>query len=89
EAYRGTAADPATFMTDRQLELSEEYSRYRSFLSFIAIPYEWLIYLAVLGFGLSKLFKQFSEGVSRKSVVVVPLYLLLLTTFTWLLTFPL
>lgn len=89
EAYKGTAADPATFMTDRQLELSEEYSRYRSFLSFIAIPYEWLIYLGVLWFGLSKLFKQFGEGISKKRIVVVPLYIILLTAFTWLLTFPL
>ncbi|WP_347552246.1 M48 family metallopeptidase [Pseudalkalibacillus hwajinpoensis] len=89
EAYQGTAADPATFMTERQLELSEEYSRYRSFLSFIAIPYEWLIYLGILGFGLSRLFKQFSEGVSRKRFIIIPLYMILLTAFTWILTFPL
>ncbi len=89
EAYQGTAADPATFMTDRQLELSEEYSRYRSFLSFLAIPYEWIIYLGILGLGLSKLFKQFSEGISRKNIIIVPVYILLLTAFTWLLTFPL
>ncbi|MGB8002065.1 MAG: M48 family metallopeptidase [Anaerobacillus sp.] len=88
ETYQGTAADPATFMTARQLELSEEYSRYRSFLSFISIPYEWIIYLGILGLGLSKLFKQFSEGLSRKKIVIVPVYILLLTAFTWLLTFP-
>ncbi|MDQ0484608.1 M48 family metallopeptidase [Guptibacillus hwajinpoensis] len=89
EAYKGTAADPATFMTERELQLSEEYSRYRNFLSFIAIPFEWIIYLGVLGFGLSKVFKQFSEGISKKKIVVVPLYILLLTAFTWVLTFPL
>lgn len=89
DVYKGTAADPATFMTDRQLQLSEEYSRYRSFLSFIAIPLEWIIYLGILGFGLSRLFKQFSEGISKKKVVIVPLYILLLTAFTWVVTFPL
>lgn len=87
--YQGTAADPATFMTERQLELSEEYSRYRSFLSFVAIPYEWGIYLLVLGFGLSKMFHQFGKGVSKKGFIIVPIYILLLSAFTWILTFPL
>lgn len=87
-AYQGTAADPVTFMTDRQLELSQEYSRYKNFLSLATIPVEWIIYLGVFLFGLSHLFKTFGERISRFRVVSIPIYVLLLSTLTWFLTFP-
>ncbi|MBA2174793.1 M48 family metallopeptidase [Halobacillus locisalis] len=87
-AYEGTAADPATFMTDRELELSQEYSRYRNFLSFATIPLEWIIYIGVLVFGLSHGFKKFGERISRFRIVSIPVYVLLLSALTWFLTFP-
>ncbi|RWZ54687.1 M48 family peptidase [Halobacillus fulvus] len=87
-AYEGTAADPTTFMTERELELSQEYSRTRYFLSFATLPVEWLIYIGVLVFGVSHLFKRFGEKVSRFSFIQIPLYVLLLSTLTWFLTFP-
>nr|WP_219914478.1 M48 family metallopeptidase [Thalassobacillus sp. CUG 92003] len=86
--YQGSGADPATFMTDRQLELSQEYSRYKQFLSFVGLPLEWMIYLGVLFFGVSKLFSNFSERVSRFSAVKIPVFVLLLSALTWFLTFP-
>ncbi|WP_254853968.1 M48 family metallopeptidase [Halobacillus salinus] len=87
-AYQGSAADPATFMTDRQLELSQEYSRYRNFLSLATIPLEWIIYLGVFLFGLSHLFKKFGESISRFRIVSIPIYVLLLSGLSWFLTFP-
>ncbi|WP_085506488.1 M48 family metallopeptidase [Thalassobacillus devorans] len=89
EAYEGTGADPATFMTDRQLELSQDYSRYQSMLYFLGLPLEWMIYLGVLVFGVSRLFRDFGERVSRFMFINIPIYVLLLSTLTWLLTFPL
>ncbi|KHE70351.1 M48 family metallopeptidase [Halobacillus sp. BBL2006] len=88
EAYQGTAADPATFMTDRQLELSEDFSRYKDFLSFVTQPLEWIIYLGVMIFGASLIFQQFSERVSRFTFIQIPLYVLLLQTVTTILLFP-
>ncbi|MCA0972274.1 M48 family metallopeptidase [Halobacillus litoralis] len=87
-AYQGTAADPATFMTGRELELSQEYSRYRHFLSLATIPVEWIIYIGVFAFGLSHLFKRFGERLSRFRIVSIPVYVLMLSAFTWFLTFP-
>ncbi len=87
-AYEGTAADPKTFMSDRELLLSQEYSRYQNFLSFLAEPLEWIIYLGVMIFGVSKAFKEFGSKVSRFTIIRVPLFVLLLLTLTTILTFP-
>ncbi|UOR10803.1 M48 family metallopeptidase [Halobacillus amylolyticus] len=87
-SYQGTAADPATFMTAKELELSQDFSRYKDFLFFVGLPLEGLIYLGVLIFGVSPIFKQFGERLSRFSFVKIPIYVLLLSAFTWILTFP-
>lgn len=86
--YEGTAADPATFMTARELELSQEYSTYQNFLSFLGEPLEWLVYLGVMIFGASIVFKQFGEKVSRFRIIQIPLFVLLLSTLTSILLFP-
>ncbi|MGP4059602.1 M48 family metallopeptidase [Halobacillus sp. H74] len=88
-AYEGTAADPATFMTERELQLSQEYSRYQNFLSFLGEPLEWIIYLGVMVFGVSLVFKNFGERISRFSFVQIPMFVLLLSTLTSILLFPL
>ena len=41
--YQGTTADPATFLNSRELMLSEEYSKIRNLLYFLAVPFEWLV----------------------------------------------
>lgn len=38
--WKGTSADPATFLTPKELELSGEYSRWKDLLFFLSIPYE-------------------------------------------------
>lgn len=86
---KGSAADPAMFMTDRELELSTDFSRIKDFLYFISVPLEWLIYLFVLGFGLSKWFRKASGGLTKFSIVHTAVYVLLLSFASWVLTFPL
>jgi STE24 endopeptidase len=86
---KGSAADPAMFMTERELELSTDFSRIKDFLYFISVPLEWLIYLFVLGFGLSKWFRKASSGVTKFSIVHTAVYVLLLSFSSWVLTFPL
>lgn len=56
--YEGSRADPATFLNGRELMLSEEYSKIRNLLFFISTPFEWIFYLFILLFGLSKAFKK-------------------------------
>jgi STE24 endopeptidase len=86
---KGSAADPAMFMTDRELELSTDFSRIKDFLYFISVPLEWMIYLFVLGFGLSKWFRKASGGLTKFSIVHTAVYVLLLSFASWVLTFPL
>ncbi|MBM7552060.1 M48 family metallopeptidase [Thalassobacillus pellis] len=88
EAYQGTSADPSTFMTEKELALSQEYSRFQSFLYLVSIPLEWLVYGGILVFGLSRMLKQFGERVSKKHFVQIPIYVLFLTILMWLCNFP-
>lgn len=88
-AYEGTAADPATFMTEKELELSQEYSRYQNFLSFLGEPLEWMIYLGVMIFGATVVFKNFGKQISRFRIIQIPIFVLLLQTLTTILLFPL
>ncbi|WP_246055154.1 M48 family metallopeptidase [Pseudalkalibacillus caeni] len=87
--YKGTSADPATFMNARQLELSHEFSRIKSLIYFVSIPLEWGIYLFVLYFGLSRVFRNWSKGISRFSFVQIAIYVILLMCINLILTFPL
>ncbi|WP_413466137.1 M48 family metallopeptidase [Fictibacillus halophilus] len=86
---KGSAADPAMFMTDRELELSTDFSRIKDFLYFVSVPLEWLIYLFVLGFGLSRWFRKAAGGLTKFSIVHTAVYVLLLSFASWVLTFPL
>ena len=54
EALKGTSADPATFMNERELMLTEEYSKIKDFLFFIRIPFEWFLFFILLIAGLSQ-----------------------------------
>ncbi|WP_390217605.1 M48 family metallopeptidase [Halobacillus seohaensis] len=86
EAYQGTVADPVTFMTAQEVELSQEYSRYRNLLFFIGIPLEALIYIGILVFGWSPIFKRFGQRISFLSI---PIYVLLVSAVVWIFSFPL
>lgn len=75
--YKGTAADPVTFMTDKQLELSYEYSRLKFILYFITIPFEWLIILYIITFGFSTRLYRIATSVFTKKWMQIGVYLLL------------
>lgn len=86
--YKGTSADPATFMTDKEIELSHEFSRIKQYLYFLSIPLEWMIYIFILIFGVSKWFRNLSEGVTRFSAIHTAIYVLLLMVTSFILTLP-
>jgi STE24 endopeptidase len=87
--YQGTKADPATFLNGRELMLSEEYSKIRNLLFFLSTPLEWLFYLLILLFGFSKAFKRWAEISSKYKVLQTAIYLIWLSVFAYLATFPL
>jgi STE24 endopeptidase len=86
--YQGTKADPSTFLNGRELMLSEEYSKIRNLLFFLSTPFEWLLYFLILLFGLSKAFKRWSESSSKFKLIQTAIYLIWLSFFAFLATFP-
>ncbi|MBS4198578.1 M48 family metallopeptidase [Bacillus sp. FJAT-49732] len=89
EALKGTSADPATFLNGRELELSEEYSRIRNLMFFLATPYEWLFYYLVLILGLSAIFENSAKHISKFFVVRNAIYLFWLSFASLVVMFPL
>lgn len=89
KALEGSAADPRLFMTEQEQLLSTDYSRLRNLLFFLAIPYDWIIYLFVLIFGISIYFRRLSENVIRFFFLQMALYVFLLTLMSSVLSFPL
>jgi Zn-dependent protease with chaperone function len=87
--YQGTKADPATFLNGRELMLSEEYSKIKNLLFFLSTPFEWLFYLLILLFGLSKVFKRWAEGSTKYKLLQVAIYVIWLSFFAFVATFPL
>ncbi|WP_221568187.1 M48 family metallopeptidase [Alkalihalobacillus sp. TS-13] len=86
--YQGTAADPSVFMNERQLELSHDFSRIKQWLYFLSVPFEWMIYLAVLGIGLSKWFRNRAIEVTRFPIIHNAIYVVLLSLIAFILSFP-
>jgi STE24 endopeptidase len=87
--FQGTKADPATFLNGREFMLSEEYSKIRNLLFFLSTPFEWLFYFLILLFGFSKAFKNWSENSSKYKFVQTAIYVIWLSFFAFLATFPL
>ncbi|UAC49006.1 M48 family metallopeptidase [Bacillus aquiflavi] len=87
--YEGTSADPTIFLNGKELMLSEEYSKIRDLLFFLSTPFEWLVYLMILLFGLSKAFKRWAEQSSRFRFIQTAIYLIWLSFFAFVATFPL
>jgi len=86
--YEGTAVDPKTFMNDRELILTEDYSRIKNLLFFIGVPLEWFIFFIVLSIGLSKKFQQWAEAGSKFSIVQTALYFFWLSLLVTVITVP-
>jgi STE24 endopeptidase len=87
--FQGTKADPTTFLNGRELMLTEEYSKIRNLLFFLSTPFEWLFYFLILLFGFSKAFKSWSENSSKYKVAQTSIYMIWLSFFAFLTTFPL
>ncbi|KGR74584.1 M48 family metallopeptidase [Ureibacillus sinduriensis] len=83
---KGTVADPETFMTERELYLSDDYSKIRNFLFFVITPFEWLVYLLILLTGISRIFEKWAE--TKWKLFKNGAYLFLLYLFTALIFYP-
>lgn len=86
---KGTVVDPHVFMSERELYLSEEYSKIKNFLYFVATPFEWIVYLFILITGLSQVFEKWTTVRSQWAFLQNALYLFLLSLFIFLVLFPL
>lgn len=89
EVLKGTVADPSTFLTAQEMVLSEELSKIRNFLFFIATPLEWLIYFGILLMGISRLFERWSPEQRRWAIWRNAMYIFLLSSLLYILQFPL
>ncbi|KIQ95722.1 heat shock protein HtpX [Anoxybacillus thermarum] len=87
--YKGTSADPATFLTKKELMLAEQFSEVKNFLFFLSIPYEWVIYIFVLLFGLSARFQQWAEAATKRQFMQTAIYVFWLSLLVQVVTFPL
>lgn len=88
EAYKGTSADPATFMNARELMLSQEFSRTKYLLFFLATPFEWLVLFLILVLGISKRFEDSSKQITRLGIGQVAIYFFYLSLLTTALALP-
>ncbi len=88
DMYKGTSADPETFMNARELTLSQDYSRVKNLLFFLATPLEWIILLFVLVLGISKKFEKWSKETTKISVLQVAIYFFYLSLLTTVLALP-
>lgn len=88
-ALKGTAADPSTFLTAQELVLSEELSKIRNFLFFIAAPFEWLLYFVILITGISRMFEKWSPNQQKWAIWRTAMYVLFLSLLLFILQFPL
>lgn len=87
-AYQGSAADPETFMNERQLELTYEYSKIRHIIFFLLTPFDWVLYLTILAIGLSARFRHWSQAVSKISIFQKAIYVFWLSLLSFVVTLP-
>ncbi|ANB60729.1 M48 family metallopeptidase [Anoxybacteroides amylolyticum] len=86
--WKGTAADPATFLTPNEQLLSEQYSRWKNVLFFLSIPYDWLIYLFILWLGIGKTLQRSAERTTKWFVLQVAFYMFWLSLLVTIWTLP-
>ena len=86
---KGTVADPSTFLTAQEMVLSEDLSKIRNFLYFIATPFEWLLYFIILISGISRMFESWSPEQQKWTIWKNAMYLFLLSILLFVLQFPL
>lgn len=89
EAYKGSSADPATFMNAKELVLSQDYSRTKYVLYFLSTPLEWMVLLFVLVLGISKNFEKWAKDTTKVRFGQIVIYLFYLSLLTTVLALPL
>lgn len=87
--YMGSSVDPATFMDMQRYELSQQYTRLMNLIYLISIPFYWGVYLSVLFFRLTALYRSWTKKLSRISWVQTLLFVLFLSVTTFLAGLPL
>lgn len=88
-ALKGTVADPSTFLTAKEMVLSDDLSKIRNFLFFVATPLEWLLYFIILITGISSFFERMSAEQSKWTIWITAKYVFLLSFLLAILQFPL
>lgn len=86
--YAESAADPQTFMTGRELLLSEDYSKIKNFLYFVTVPFEWFIFFVILLTGISLKMQAWSNASSKISAVKTAVYLFWLSLLITVVVLP-
>lgn len=86
--YKNTSADPATFMNDKQLLLSGDYSEIKNFLFFIETPFEWLFYFLILVAGFSRKMDKSSQAITSYSFIQKGIYFFYLSFLSFVAFFP-
>ncbi len=86
--YEGTSADPSTFMSGRELLLSQEYSTIRNFLYFVTIPFEWFLLFVFMITGFSRKMQDWSNATSKIFSLQSASYFFWLSFFISIISFP-
>ncbi len=87
--YKGTSADPAMFMDERQLLLSEEYSEIRNYLFFLEAPLGWIFFFFLLGLGISSKLEGASLGSASRPFLQRSIYFFYISILSYAFYFPL
>lgn len=85
---KGTPADPSQFMSEAQLEQSAALNAWRHFLTFAVYPLEWGLYLALMVYGVSCGMRKISERISRRYLIQIAIYFLMLSVLSAAIFFP-
>ncbi len=85
----GTKADPATFLSNKELMLSEEYSKIRNTIYFLTLPVEWIFYFLLLVLGGARAIQVWAEKITSYKTLQAGIYLFWLTLFSTVIHFPL
>ncbi|WP_458414399.1 M48 family metallopeptidase [Schinkia sp. CFF1] len=88
DIYKGSATDPHTFMNERQLELTYEYTKIRHIIFFLLTPFDWVLYIAILALGFSTRFRNWSEAVTKYSVIQKAIYVFWLSLVSFVVMLP-
>lgn len=85
----GTKADPATFLSNQELMITEEYSKIRNTIYFLTLPVEWIFYFLLLVLGGARAIQGWAENVTKYKTLQTGIYLFWLTLFSTVIHYPL